>query len=398
MNLVSKHKQTSIGKFIILICLFLFPFLGYAQKTGSRYIVSTGDTTRIVNKDYGLRGPSGKFLLEKPRINVDSLIANTETSYSSLEEALLDTDNMLSEIERDNAKLNKPNEGLGYRLSKTTIEDMQKDKKAKAMADSIFKVREKQSVAELTKKYEIFGNKPTYYINGINVRPEAINQLMSGDIIERNLKIQDTASGNPNGEVWFTITDKAAHRIKLDGYGVQTASTERYPASESTLPPVYTDRKANPENIKSQNVSRDVRSRNPEPVVETKKDNTKISEDTPKRSVRRIKAEREARQNKGDETKSTPVYQPQPIQQRSQQTPPPRTEQVRQNVVAQPAETVQPQKEEQTRQAQTTGQPKQESVVSEPKTENATENTGRRATVRSRTVNNTPVKVNNDTN
>ncbi|MDR0823748.1 MAG: hypothetical protein LBN74_01545 [Prevotella sp.] len=381
--------------------------------------MSTGDTTRVVNKNYGLRGSGADFLLKKPRINVDSLIANTDTQYSNLEEALLDANNMLAEIEKDNAKLNKPNAGLGYRLSKTAIEDMQKEKRAKVLADSILKAREKQSMEELAKKYLTFGNKPTYYINGINVRPEAINQLMSGDIIERNLKIQDTASGNPNGEVWFTITDKAARRIGINGVGVQTARNERYIASESTLPPAYTDRKEKQSNVKYQEVSKDSGTRYPEPVVETKIANTKVSEDSPKRSVRRIKAEREARQSKDDEVKSTPVYKAQPVQERvqAQQTPPPpkteqartsvvaqpvvtaqpkREEPVRQNVATLPVVTTQPKREEQNRQVEIAVQPKQERVVSEAQTGSAPENTGRRTIVQLRTVNNVPVKASKD--
>ncbi|MFV0330934.1 MAG: hypothetical protein ACK5KL_14135 [Dysgonomonas sp.] len=385
----------NISKYILLISLILLPVLGFAQKVGGKYIVTTGDTTQIVNSVSGLRSPDAKFLFKKSNAVSDSILANMTSDYTSLEEALMDVNDLISTVERDQTQLKTGNIGLGYRLSKINVDNMLKEKRAKAMADSILQVRHMQSVAEMARKYEEFGNKPTYFINGTNVEPEMINQLMSGDIVERNLKVQDTSSGNPNGEVWFIITDKAAQRLGLQV--AKSASVSDYPEpARSSAAPSYKVEKEKSSNVRTGSKTSTKKS----PAVDNKKAKK------PRRSVRQIKADREARDNR-DEEDDTPTYQPAPESvytpqptPKSQPTPAPQPRparkaeepkvssqpQITQSPVSQPVENKQPEKKAEVQQATPI-------TTNEVKTDSSAPKQERKTFVRARTVNNEEVKV-----
>lgn len=391
-------QTMNISKYILLISLILLPVLGFAQKVGGKYIVTTGDTTQIVNSVSGLRSPDAKFLFKKSNAVSDSILANMTSDYTSLEEALMDVNDLISTVERDQTQLKTGNVGLGYRLSKINVDNMLKEKRAKAMADSILQVRHMQSVAEMARKYEEFGNKPTYFINGTNVEPEMINQLMSGDIVERNLKVQDTSSGNPNGEVWFIITDKAAQRLGLQV--AKSASVSDYPEPvRSSAAPSYKVEKEKSSNVRTGSKTSTKKS----PAVDNK---NKKQAKKPRRSVRQIKADREARDNR-DEEDDKPTYQPAPESvytpqptPKSQTTPAPQPRPARkaeepkvnsqpqttQSPVSQPAENKQPEKKAEVQQATPI-------TTNEVKTDNSAPKQERKTFVRARTVNNEEVKV-----
>lgn len=380
----------NISKYILLISLILLPVLGYAQKIGGKYIVTTGDTTQIVNSVSGLRSPDAKFLFKKNNAVSDSILANMTSDYSSLEEALMDVNSLISTVEKDQIQLKTGNTGLSYRLSKMNLESMQKEKQAKAMADSVLRIRHIQSVEEMARKYEEFGNKPTYFVNGINVEPEMINQIMSGDIVERNLKVQDTSSGNPNGEVWFIITDKAAQRLGLQVAKVQSGREYPEPAP-SVADPSYKVEKTKNSSVRTESKSTSTKNT----AVE---DKSKKQEKTkkPRRSVRQIKADREAKDNR-DEENTTPAYQPAPQPAPVQSAPKPQPRPARKtsepevntqpqatqsSPVSPPAEKKQPAKTEPVQQA-----------TSKPKTDSSAPKQERKTYVRARTVNNEEVKV-----
>lgn len=335
----------NISKYILFIGLILLPALSYAQRIGSKYIVTTGDTTQIVNSVSGLKSPDAKFLLKKNTAAGDSVLANMSSDYSSLEEALMDVNSLITSVEKDQAHLKTGNTGLSYRLSKMNIEGMQKEKKAKAMADSLLQVQYLQSVEEMARKYEAFGNKPTYFINGINVPQEAVNRLTSSEIVERNIKIQDTSSGNPNGEVWFTVTDKAMRKLGLrdvdvlEVVDVQVVE-EVYPAP--VLSPV-TEKSNKSGNAKSVNsINSNTKNASSPAAARVVKSEKKAK--APKRSVRQIKADRFSRDNKEEEdnTNKNPLYGPaeefvpatQPTQPKQQ--PVSRSEEAKQLEVKQP--------------------------------------------------------------
>ena len=271
----------NLSKYIILVLIAsLLPFLAYAQKKGNKYIVTTKDTTLIVS-NRGEKDPQNKFLFNKMGADADSVSAILKSDYNSLEGALMDIDRLIGQIEKDQILLKTGNTSLAYRLSRANIDSRDKEKRARIIADSIQQEMLKKSADELAQEYVKYGNKPLYFINGTRVQSEVVDRLSPNDVIKRDFIIQNTASGNPNGEVWITVTDKAIRKLNL---WATEKSSDNY---------VY-----------------------PSPIMPTPTVNTKTTarkeEKAPKRSVRRIKADRADQYNDNRQTVTSPVYQPEP--------------------------------------------------------------------------------------
>ncbi len=205
-----------------------------AEQIGKKtYILSTGDTTRVVNTvGSGLSDPYSKFLFRK-NINpeVDSIFLDTKSDYNNLEEAALDVDKLLREIELEKRLNNENNDALAFRLASKLRNLKKKEQTASNTVDSLLK--QDPSLAELTAMYLKFGDKPTYYINTVEVPYTLVNQLYPSEIVKREMRATNTASGNPNGEVWLLVTDKALNRIKLP-----TSITNNYIYKEHTNAPI----------------------------------------------------------------------------------------------------------------------------------------------------------------
>lgn len=197
----------------ILILLLILPVLSSAQKIGgTKYRVTTGDTTKIVNRlNTGLAGPEFEFLFSSKGGVVDSLYNQIQPNLTPLK-AVKEVNDILNEIERDQAILKAGNTSLSYRLSTEYIAANKKEKSARAYADSLLLEQKRMSRNELISKYLTYGDKPSYFVNGMPVRPEIANLLMSGDVITRDLR---TNTPNPNGEIWLVLTEKAMRRLKL---------------------------------------------------------------------------------------------------------------------------------------------------------------------------------------
>ena len=215
----------------ILIFLLILPVLVSAQKIGgTKYRVTTGDTTKIVNRlNTGLTGPEFEFLFSSKGKVIDSLYSEIQPNLTS-SKAVKEVNDILNEIERDQAILKAGNTSLSYRLSTEYITANKKEKSARAYADSLLLEQKRMSQNELVLKYLTYGDKPSYFVNGMPVRPEIANLLMSGDVITRDLR---TNTPNPNGEIWLVLTEKAMRRLKLSKaeeiYGIENNVLKEVP-------------------------------------------------------------------------------------------------------------------------------------------------------------------------
>jgi hypothetical protein len=105
---------------LILIIVLLLPLSGYAQgifgsgkySKDGKYITTNNDTTQIV-KDRGLKDPRSKFLFDGN--------STEELRYSSLEEASLDINAMISTIKKDQDALQMDIGSLAYGLAMKNI-------------------------------------------------------------------------------------------------------------------------------------------------------------------------------------------------------------------------------------------------------------------------------------
>lgn len=218
----------STSKYIILsIFLLLFPLLAEAQiyraptkveaeQIGKKiYVISTGDTTRVVNTiSGGLTDKYSKFLFRKSQnAEIDSIFGETDPNYSNLEEAVLDIDRLLREVGVEKKINNERNDALGFRLARDYRNRKKKEQAAMNIADSL--LRKDASIQELTNMYIGFNGKPSYYINGVEVPFSLTNQLYPSEVIKREMRVTDTASGNPFGEVWYLVSEKTLNRLRI---------------------------------------------------------------------------------------------------------------------------------------------------------------------------------------
>ncbi|MFV0418154.1 MAG: hypothetical protein ACK5KT_05440 [Dysgonomonas sp.] len=218
----------NISKYICILCAFmLLPLFVKAQiikpvtKRQAKqigkdiYITSSGDTTLIVNAiSKGLKTPETKFLFRnKKDAELDSIFSDKKSDYISLETATLDINRLIREIETEQKMSRGNNDALSFRLSSKNRDMRKKELEAREISDEI--ARKDYSVQELAALYAMFGDKPTYYINGIEVPATIANQLYPSEILEKTMRVADTASGNPNGEIWYKVAEKALKRIKL---------------------------------------------------------------------------------------------------------------------------------------------------------------------------------------
>lgn len=220
------------SRFILLLSLMvLFPIFASgqnyrpptkreAEQIGKKtYILSNGDTTKVVNTvGSGLRDSYSNFLFRKTHTaEVDSIFSDSKSDYSGLEEAALDVDKLLREVDLEKKLNSGRNDALAFRLARDNRNRKRKEQAALQIADSLLKNKD-SSIQELTSMYVEFDGKPTYYINGVEVDRSFVNQLYPQEVIKREMRVNNTASGNPYGEVWILVPEKTLSRLKIPVY------------------------------------------------------------------------------------------------------------------------------------------------------------------------------------
>ena len=186
-----------------------------AEQLGKKtYVATSGEVTKVVNTvGSGLEDQYSQFLFRKPgNPEADSIFSNINSNYNSLEEAAIETDQLLRALELDR-KNSDTNEAIEFWIAKRNRENKKKEKEAEKIVNEVLK--KDPTVEELALEKIRFGNKPTYYINGVEVEQSLVNKLYSAEIVKREIRAKDTASGNPNGEVWYTVTDKTLARLNI---------------------------------------------------------------------------------------------------------------------------------------------------------------------------------------
>lgn len=219
----------SANKYIILFSfLLLLPLCVKAQRfksvterqaeqIGKNYYVTTSkDTTLVVNFiSTGLNSPETEFLkLDRSNNTLDSLF-HKKLDYTS-EEAMLDMNSLILDLQKEKKELKGNNDGLSFRLASKNRDLRQKEIEAKKLVDAVrVKPKEDLSTEELAALYLKYGEKPTYYINGVEVDQSIVNQLHPSDVLKEDRRVKETLSGNPNGEIWITATEDGLNRIKI---------------------------------------------------------------------------------------------------------------------------------------------------------------------------------------
>lgn len=207
------------------------------------------------------------------------ILDKERTKYSSIEEAAMDVENLLNKVAKDRNSFQRKNGALAVRIGENAIiKNKERDRVARDAWTDLVKSKD-ATTEDFVALYEKFGDRPTYYVNDIEVGQDILNRLRESDVIKREYRVKNTASGNPNGEVWYTVTAKAMKRIEphLEGVEVEREVKEK-PQSDTIA-----SKSKNKDNVKE------------EVTVKQSEDEQSKDARKPKRSVRKIK---ESRKNK----------------------------------------------------------------------------------------------------
>lgn len=206
-----------LNKYILAICLMVLFSVCATAQIGTRYILRSGDTTLVVNNtNYGLKDKKSKFLhRDNSFTNMSVNFMDMTSNYRSLEEARFATDTSLVKLEEIQSDLFEPNESLSARISQGYIKLGFREREARLKADSMERAKIKLSTDQLAAQYEKFGTKPTLYVNDVEVPQSIVDRLKAKEILNRKVKVLDTRTGNPNGEIYYEVTPTAIRRLDI---------------------------------------------------------------------------------------------------------------------------------------------------------------------------------------
>ncbi|NDV68853.1 hypothetical protein [Dysgonomonas sp. 25] len=236
-----------------------------------------------------------KFKSETDSIEyLKAIIGADTTKYETSEAALLDINDLLTAVESNNIVLKNRNEGLGLRLNSIVSQNKEKARVADDVYLELLK-KEETTVEDFIEIKKRYGNRPTYFVNGKEVGQDMLDRIKESYILNRDIRVASTVSGNPNGEIWIDITPSSARKLKLDQYVYKGNANnvvveDNVKIIEETEYKVIPKEEPAPESaepVKQQNKQKEEKKQGKK---EVKKDQPKQPEkDTNKRSVRRVK-------------------------------------------------------------------------------------------------------------
>lgn len=206
----------------LTIGIVLMPLASFSQikdnegvETKRYYITKSGQKTLIVNDVQGLSSPNAKFLTQEGYNFSDDL----GDRYEYLNQAARDIDKISQELkdvnsyfEQDSTRASLSFSESGYRLDKLRKQRMSEAKASKEQSQISILKQEKLFLEDK------FDGKPSYFINNQHVPSELADKLIDKEILNRLFKVDNTITGNPNGEIWFTVNSKTMARLGLNEF------------------------------------------------------------------------------------------------------------------------------------------------------------------------------------
>lgn len=203
-NILKNYKMLAIKYFkIILSILFIIPFTTVAQNNEVQdyYITKNGEKTRIVEDALNLQNKKAQFLYDGANK------IKRSTRYSRLTEAVRETE-MISELIDTLQQYNWNAESLGYEQSRKNLELLRQEREVGSKSQN-----KNTSLEEMLFLKQKYGDKPSYFINGTEVSQQIANKIMDKDILSKEVLVQNTATGNPNGEIRYTVNQKTLVKL-----------------------------------------------------------------------------------------------------------------------------------------------------------------------------------------
>lgn len=209
------------------------------SKTQRKVVLPSGDTILTTNRRTQILTKEDLRFFMRDTLNLDGIedsLYYRDTKYKSLEEAASNVNELISEIKEEQEKKEK-NQSLSFKLSQKKRGKLFKEKQAeeewekKKEEDAL-----KLTVNDMVDLYAKYGDKPTYYINGVEVSESVANQLRSSEILSSQFKTKNITSRNPNGEIWLEVPIPVAQSILPNNASTSRAfiDTKRKYADDKT--------------------------------------------------------------------------------------------------------------------------------------------------------------------
>ncbi len=214
---------TKVDLYTMKYILYIVLFIGILVIPNSIFGQTDKGTSKAHYRDLKARGYASDIELgDTTFISVNDSVAKTlllldreKTKYKSIEEAAMDVNRLLNTISSERVSAQRVNGGLAFKIAQRQVINKRKDKIAQDAWEEMIS-KETTTVDDLIRLKERFNNRPTYYVNGYEVGQNVLNKIRESEVLSREYRVLNTASGNPNGEIWYEITPKAAARIKLE--------------------------------------------------------------------------------------------------------------------------------------------------------------------------------------
>ena len=189
-------------KIVVSVIVILSSNHVLAQNTVTKYyITKDGVKTPIVFDPFSKDSEKSKFLYD------NSTETDKTSRYDKLKDAIGDT-NTLSDL-IDTIQNRSTDSGGTFSLdgAKRNLELLNKENNKNSNVASSFE--------ELVFLKEKYGNLPSFFINDIEVEQEVYDKVLEKEILNKQIYVKNTISGNPNGERRLTVSDRTLKRLNI---------------------------------------------------------------------------------------------------------------------------------------------------------------------------------------
>ena len=229
---------------LILSIFFCFSNVLVAQETISQYyITKDGVKTPIVFEPFTLKSEKSRFLYDNVKEN------DQAPRYEKLKDAMGDTEHIRELIDTIQNRSTDSEGTFSLVKAKKNIDLLNKEKNIKNANGAA-------SLEELVFLKGKYGDRPSYYINEIEVDQAIFNKVSDREILNRQINVQNTMSGNPNGEMRIVVSEKTIQRLQLND-GFVDESTDKVSSYAFTQPMTDTKMSKNKEEIDAYDTATD---------------------------------------------------------------------------------------------------------------------------------------------
>ena len=166
-------------------------------KTEEKVVVIKNEDAKPLTKE--------KSPTKNTQKNGSILNQRRESQYKTMEEAALAVEALLEELKKEEGQTTSSS-SMSSKLSRGVNKSLRKKPDAFSTNNDIYTSQKSSKVSNYEEDNSSnFGVEPSYFINGKQVEKVEVLKLNKKDIIRREVRVRNTITGNPNGEVWYDV-------------------------------------------------------------------------------------------------------------------------------------------------------------------------------------------------